>query len=37
MQLHLDHWPEWEGETELRQVWGAEDFGPPVTIRGELT
>ena len=30
MQLHLDHWPEWEGETELRQVWGAEDFAPPV-------
>jgi hypothetical protein len=21
MQLHLDHWPGWEGETELRQVF----------------
>src|SRR5687767_3437174 len=21
MQLHLDHWPGWEGETELRQIF----------------
>ena len=27
MRLHLEHWPEWEGETELRQIWGPEDFG----------
>jgi len=20
MQLHLDHWPEWEGECELREL-----------------
>jgi hypothetical protein len=24
MQLHLDHWPGWEGESEIRQM-----FGPP--------
>jgi hypothetical protein len=29
MRLHLEHWPEWEGESELRQVWGPEDRGPP--------
>ena len=22
MQLHLEHWPEWEGETEVRQMFG---------------
>src|SRR5262245_44611126 len=22
MQLHLDHWPGWEGESEIRQVFG---------------
>jgi hypothetical protein len=26
MSLHLEHWPEWEGETELRQL---REFGPP--------
>lgn len=26
MQLHIDHWPSWEGETELRQIFGAADF-----------
>lgn len=20
MQLHVDHWPEWEGESEVRQI-----------------
>ena len=29
MRLHLDHWPGWEGVTELRQIWGPEDFGAP--------
>jgi len=24
MELHRKHWPDWEGETEIRQV-----FGPP--------
>jgi hypothetical protein len=23
MQLHIDHWPGWEGETELRQIFNA--------------
>lgn len=28
MNLHLECWPGWEGETELRQVFGPDDFGP---------
>ena len=28
MQLHQEHWPEWEGETELRQIFDPSDFGP---------
>ncbi|MES1156728.1 MAG: YciI family protein [Alphaproteobacteria bacterium] len=23
MELHKQHWPEWEGETEVRQMWEA--------------
>jgi hypothetical protein len=26
MELHKKHWPEWEGETEIRQIFGPEDF-----------
>ena len=26
MDLHLKYWPGWEGETEVRQVFGEEDF-----------
>jgi hypothetical protein len=26
MELHRKHWPEWEGETEIRQVFGPEEF-----------
>jgi len=26
MELHKIHWPGWEGETEVRQVLGPEDF-----------
>jgi hypothetical protein len=26
MELHRQHWPEWEGETEVRQVFGPQDF-----------
>jgi hypothetical protein len=22
MQLHIDHWPGWEGEAEIRQMYG---------------
>ncbi len=28
MELHKIHWPGWEGETEVRQVFGPEDFPP---------
>ena len=28
MELHREHWPEWEGETEVRQVFGPSDFPP---------
>lgn len=31
MRLHLEHWPEWQGETELRPLWGPEDFGAPAS------
>jgi hypothetical protein len=26
MELHRRHWPGWEGETEVRQIFGPEDF-----------
>jgi hypothetical protein len=26
MELHKTHWPGWEGETEIRQIFGQEDF-----------
>jgi len=26
MELHKQHWPGWEGETEIRQMFGPEDF-----------
>jgi hypothetical protein len=26
MELHLQHWPGWEGETELRQIFGPGDM-----------
>ena len=28
MELHKKHWPGWEGETEVRQLLGHEDFAP---------
>lgn len=28
MQVHLDHWPGWEGEAEVRQIFGPSDFPP---------
>jgi len=28
MELHKQHWPGWEGETEVRQMFGPEDFPP---------
>jgi hypothetical protein len=26
MELHKQYWPGWEGETEIRQMFGPEDF-----------
>jgi len=26
MELHRKHWPGWEGETEVRQIFGPEDM-----------
>jgi hypothetical protein len=26
MELHKTHWPGWNGETEVRQIMGPEDF-----------
>jgi hypothetical protein len=26
MELHKKYWPGWEGETEIRQIFGQEDF-----------
>ena len=28
MELHKKFWPEWEGETEVRQMFDPADFGP---------
>jgi len=28
MELHKQHWPGWEGETEVRQMYGPEDCAP---------
>ena len=27
MDLHAKHWPEWTGETEVRQIFGPEEMG----------
>jgi hypothetical protein len=29
MELHLQHWPGWEGATEVRKILSAEDFQQP--------
>jgi hypothetical protein len=28
LDMHREHWEGWEGESEVRQVFGPEDFGP---------
>jgi hypothetical protein len=28
MELHKQHWPSWDGETEVRQIYGPENFPP---------
>jgi hypothetical protein len=35
MELHRVHWPEWEGATEIRQIFGPEDFQQPYRCDGE--
>jgi hypothetical protein len=35
MELHRKYWPEWEGETEIRQIFGPEDFAQCVKERSE--
>jgi len=30
MELHRKYWPEWEGETEVRQIFGPADFAQHV-------
>ena len=30
MEVHKKHWPGWEGETEVRQMFDPEDCGPKV-------
>jgi hypothetical protein len=34
MELHRKHWPGWEGETEIRQILGPEDFEQLMHERG---
>jgi hypothetical protein len=34
MELHRKHWPGWEGETEIRQIFGPEDFDQLMKCRG---
>ncbi len=33
MELHRKHWPGWEGETEIRQIFGPEDFAQHIKER----
>ena len=33
MELHRKHWPGWEGETEIRQIYGPEDFAEHMNQR----
>jgi hypothetical protein len=33
MELHKKYWPEWEGETEVRQIYGPEDFAACMSER----
>jgi hypothetical protein len=28
MELHREHWSDWEGESEIRQIFDASDFAP---------
>ena len=33
MDLHRQYWPGWEGETEIRQIYGPEDFAEQLEER----
>ena len=35
MELHKKHWPGWEGETEVRQMFDPEDFSPDALARSQ--
>ena len=35
MELHKKYWPGWEGETEIRQIYGPEDFAQCMNERSE--
>jgi hypothetical protein len=35
MELHKKHWPGWEGETEIRQIFGPEDLAHCTKERAE--
>jgi hypothetical protein len=42
MELHKKYWPGWEGETEIRQIFGPEDFdqackGPSLTAQKQAS
>ena len=34
MQIHVDHWPGWEGVSEVRQIFDPADFRPAATTGG---
>jgi hypothetical protein len=36
MELHKEHWPGWEGETEIRQIADAPDFATNSGGRSEV-
>ena len=36
MELHKKHWPGWEGETEIRQIFGPEDVAQLTKERSRI-
>jgi hypothetical protein len=36
MELHRKHWPGWEGETEIRQIFGPEDFAQHIKEQSRI-
>jgi hypothetical protein len=38
MELHKKHWPGWEGETEVRQIFGPQSCtGPELSAQKEAS